>query len=139
MSLSAVNSPAIPHHDWQERRHHGNQDADAQVKIITSPHVILAAFLREFSFAAGFPHLCLQSRLHFIVIFWLFIFTYLFTLLVNLLDLEHRNFRSWRLVSTLIARCQPRVVVTPEYRYRVQPTHLATFWCNLRTFRFIKT
>ena len=63
--------------------------------------------------------------------------------------------RSWRLVSTLIARCQPRVVVTrvvnnvsalstalvvtPEYRYRMQLTHLATFRCNLRTFRFIKT
>ena len=57
MSLSAVNSPAVPHHDWQQHGHHGNQ-GDAQVKIITSPQVIsfasfcsLQAFYNSIVFA----------------------------------------------------------------------------------------
>ena len=31
----------------------------------------------------------------------------------------------------LIARCQPHIVVTKSYRYRMQPTDLATFWHTL--------
>ena len=98
MSLSAVNSPAIPHHDWQERRHHGNQD-DAQVKIITSPHVILAAFLREFSFAARFPQLVLISVFAIPTALYCHFFGCLFLLICLfcwlMLHLSRRTLLSW--------------------------------------------
>ena len=42
------------------------------------------------------------------------------------------TFRGWRLVPTLIASCRPHCGATPRYRYRMQPTHLATFWHKCR-------
>ena len=39
----------------------------------------------------------------------------------------------------LIARCQPRIVVTKSYRYCVQPTDLAMFWHKFRISPIRKT
>ena len=42
-------------------------------------------------------------------------------------------------MPTLIASCRPHCGATPRYRYRMQPTHLATFWHKFRVHQIRKS